>query len=207
MRLFQRNRWLFLLFVAGALLADRAAAVEPPPPQRVYIFRGAAGYWPGVHDMAERVRKQGFEPVVCRSAQLYWIKSQIVKRRQTGEETGPLLIIGYSLGAETAVKLAQGLDREGIKVDGLLLIEPYNHPKIPPNVDYCFNFFESRKSDRWFIFRGTPVSEVTSKTSLLEVDVAKDEKFSAEMGFLNHFNIQDDPRVQDLVAGQLRTIH
>lgn len=206
MRRLERGGVICLLLSILLISQSNCCFAEEPSGIPVYIFRGAAGYWPGVKQMASRVQEEGFDPVVCRCSEMFRIKSQIVKQQRAGIPGVPVLIIGYSAGAETAVKLTQGLEKEGIRVDGLWLIEAYKFPSIPSNVDYCFNLFESRPSDRWFIFRGTPVSQVTSNTSLLEIDVAKDERFAQEFGGHNHFTIQDDDRIQKLIARQLQSI-
>ncbi len=114
-----------------------------------------------------------------------------------------MLIIGYSLGAEAAALLAQGLGEEGIRVDRLLLIEPFNAPEITSNVDYCFNIYEPRSTDRWTAFRGTSVGEVSARTTLVQINIDEHCDLNKQVGDLNHFQIANSPLIQDLVVSQL----
>ena len=193
-----------LLLFAWALpcYGDDSECVMPR--ERVYIVRGVAGYWPAVDDMAKRVHCQNFEPVVLYSWQLIFEKDRIVKRRKSGEEQGRMLIIGYSMGAEAAALLAKGLGDEGIRVDRLLLIEPFNYPLIAPNVDYCCNIYEPRKTDRYTPFRGTPVGEVSCCTQLCEINIADHDELSKRVGGVGHFKIANTSCVQNLIVSQLR---
>lgn len=194
---------LFLFAVALPCYGDDSGCVMPR--ERVYIVRGTAGYWPAIRGMVDRVRCQNYEPVVLLPSQLLFEKDRIVERRRSGEEQGRVLIIGYSLGADGAALLARGLGREGIRVDRLMLIEGFQHPAISPNVEYCFNIYESRMSDRFTVFRGTAVSEISPHTRLWEINVAEHPELSGQVGgVLGHFTMANSPFVQDLIVSQLQ---
>lgn len=197
--------YLLLLFTTALPCRGDDSACERMTRERVYIVRGTAGYWPAIKGMTERVRRLNYEPVVLLPSQLLLEKDRIVKRRKSGEEQGRVLIIGYSLGADAAALLAQGLGKDGIRVDRLILVEAFNHPVITPNVGYCFNIYETRVSDRFTVFRGTPVGESSPCTELWQVNVDDDPELSREVGsVMGHFTIANSPFVQELLVSQLQ---
>lgn len=166
---------------------------------RVYVIRGAAGWWPMLHKMVERLERAGYEPDVYHFCQVNHAVDNLIERRRCGKESGPVRIIGYSLGAHGAYNMAMQLKPYGICVDRLLLIECFSNPTITSNVRCCLNLYETRRTDAWNIFRGTPVIRESHRTRLVNLNVATHPKWK-NVRSCNHFTMADHARVQNTVV-------
>lgn len=180
---------------------DSAGSVccQMPVCNRVYIIRGAAGWWPAMHTMLARLRRHGYEPDVYLFSGVNHAVDNLVARRRRGEEVGPVRIIGYSLGGHGAANMAAQLYERGVIVDRLLLVECFSNTTITPNVRRCFNLYETRWSDEWNIFRGTPVERACCRTQLVNINVAEDPNWRRQKS-RNHFTMADDTRVQQTLV-------
>ncbi len=181
-----------------AAAADCVSGCDGCCPQpvcnRVYIIRGAAGWWPAIHTFLARLRRHGYEPEVCHFAGINHAVDRLVERRRCGEEAGPVRIVGYSLGGHGAHNMASQLNDRGIIVDRLLLVECFSNPTITSNVRCCFNLYETRSTDGWNIFRGTPVCCESCGTRLVNINVATEPGWIG-LKSRNHFTMADDTRV------------
>lgn len=185
-------------WVSTAVCAEGPIPNGPHPD--VYVFRGVIGYWPDAFGMAARMSNRGYCPHLQRSCDVPRLTSEL-KSAEPGAR-GPIYLIGYSYGASAAVSMARDLMEHGISVDRLVLIECYDYPEIPANVRYCVNIYESRRLDRFTVFRGTPArADDSSSTMLIDIDIASAPEWEGARQN-NHFNMADDPRVQDFVAQQ-----
>jgi hypothetical protein len=160
----------------------------------VYVIRGAAGWWPCLYTLLARLRHEGYEPDVYYFGGVNRAVDQLVERRCCGQEAGPVLIIGYSLGAHGACNMARQLKERGVGVDRLLLVECFSNTTVASNVRCCFNIYETRMTDGWNIFRGTPVSRESPHTRLVNIDVATHPAWRDQCA-RNHFTMSDDTRI------------
>jgi hypothetical protein len=153
--------------------------------------------------MGERLRQHGYDPVIRFSWQMHLTMNQMLRRRECGAEAGPLRIVAYSMGTHAACEMCRELQRIGMPVDRLVLLECFTYPTIPGNVRYCFNLYESRPSDNWFIFRGTPVTCESRGTRLVSIDVTHDPQW-AMVRECNHFYVCENAIVQETMCRQLQ---
>ena len=71
----------------------------------------------------------------------------------------PLILIGFSYGADDVILIARAIERSAFPVDLLITIDPVTPADIPANVKKCVNFYEP--NGFWDIFpwlRGIPVN-------------------------------------------------
>ncbi len=194
---------LGLCGLASTAAADGTAGCDGCCPQpvcnRVYIIRGAAGWWPAIHTFLARLRRHGYEPEVYYFAGVNLAVDRLVERRRSGEEAGPVRIVGYSLGGHGAHNMASQLNDRGVIVDRLLLVECFSNPTLTPNVRCCFNLYETRSTDGWNIFRGTPVYRESPGTRLVNINVATEPGWTG-LKSRNHFTMADDPRVHKVLV-------
>ncbi|MEZ6052659.1 MAG: hypothetical protein R3C02_14935 [Planctomycetaceae bacterium] len=191
-----------LAFSATTSQADAGnttCQLRRPVCNRVYVIRGAAGWWPKIHTMIDRLKRAGYEPDVYLFAQVNHAVDNLIERRRCGEEAGPVRIIGYSLGGHGAYNMAMQLKPYGICVDRLLLIECFSNPTITSNVRCCLNIYETRSTDNWLIFRGTPVQRESCRTHLVNLNVATHPGWRKQRD-CNHFTMADSDRVQNTVV-------
>ena len=130
---------LSVLCIAIALLWSSATKADP----RVYLLRGWFGVFStGLDSLAEELRSKGIKAETV--GHLAWKStvSKIIKYHASGE-SGPLVLIGHSQGANNVIEMARLLERENIPVDLLVTLAPVMQDPIPGNVVRAINYYNS----------------------------------------------------------------
>jgi hypothetical protein len=203
--LFQHTLALILtFFLSSAAFAQNCVAVHSPDcRQEIVLVRGAAGYWPGVGDFAEDLKKHGFTTRTVYGATYALEARRIAKELQSGRRTSPVTIVGYSSGADYACRMCSSLESRGVRVSTLILIESTFGTAVPGNVDLCLNLYESRPNTDWMpIFRGVPVPATGAGTQLVNMDVHSDPNLTW-LAQYNHFTIPNGARLHGMLSDAL----
>ena len=132
-----------------------AADIAPPPARppereiaeprgRAYLFRGVAGliYSRGMDSLADRIRHAG----VPASVQTYLLWRAAVDQaiQDYRRDPAPIILIGHSMGGDSALGFAQRLNSENIPVSLLVTYDPTRiADDVPPNVERYINIFQS----------------------------------------------------------------
>ena len=135
-----------------------------------------------------------------------WRKSAayVITEYTAGRWSGPLVLIGHSIGCDDQIRVAKLLNARGISVELLILLEANTPPVIPPNVKRCVNIFKSKPVlDIVPVFRGVKVrAEDPSHTRVENIDMRK-----TDLGFdtrpVNHVNIAKIKGIQDMVLAEI----
>jgi fermentation-respiration switch protein FrsA (DUF1100 family) len=122
--------------------ARPAEIVEPRG--RAYLFRGVAGliYSRGMDSLADRIRHAG----VAASVQTYliWRDAADQAIQDYRRDPAPVIIIGHSMGGDSALAFAERLSNENIPVSLLVTYDPTRiADDVPPNVERYINIFQS----------------------------------------------------------------
>ncbi len=142
------------LAAAGSVTASNESLMSQPPSAvsdadahhgRAYLFRGALGpiFSLGIDRLGERLEEAGiranvYEFTICRL-----IAAQAIDEYRENPE--PIILIGHSMGGFCAVKFAEILEAEGIRVNLVVAIDPAHvTPDVPLNVDRFINIFLSK---------------------------------------------------------------
>lgn len=163
--------------------------------QDVILIRGGAGYWPGAQDMADHFQRLGYMPTVIFGIEYAMTADAIAEAVSEGRMAGGVVIVGYSSGADYACLMASRLQNYGIRVQTMVLIESTLGVTVPANVDYCANFYGSRRFDAVPMFRGIPVEVAGSQTILYNINVKQHSQY-AEMAARNHFTIANTEQIR-----------
>ena len=124
---------------AGAHVRHAAAG-----PTRVYLLRGLWNVWSyGMDDLANKLRAVGVEAVVVNHTAWPQIADGLIRARASGEYTGPIVLVGHSLGGDDIVRLAQTLGGSGIAVDLLMPVDAVTPLQVPGNVRRVINFYQA----------------------------------------------------------------
>jgi hypothetical protein len=108
--------------------------------------------------------------------------SNIIKWHASGD-TGPLVLVGHSQGANNVIDMARLLQRENIPVDLLVTLAPAGQDPIPGNVVRAINYYNS---PGW----GAPVTvDAGYRGKLTNINLGGD------IG-LYHMAIDKNPKVQ-----------
>lgn len=204
-----RNRWRWGRRAVASLVA--LAIVSPLMPSlhasdhrgTVVMLRGGLGYWPNDNMLAKQLRSCGYRTYNFRPT-MYPMAASLIKRHNTG---GPIVIVGYSSGGDSACLLARQLQRAGMRVNTMVMVEPTVGITVPRNVEYCWNLYESNPAtDHLPVFRGVPVSGESSATCIRNCDTRLCSEY-AYLRDLTHLNMASSDEVQHLIAKVIQSRH
>jgi hypothetical protein len=124
------------------LLRTEAPANEPRG--RAYLFRGVAGliYSTGLDKLADRINRAGLTASV--DTYLVWSGVAADAIREYRRNPFPIILIGHSLGGDSAVAFAETLNNADIPVSLLVTYDPTRiADAVPPNVERYINIYQS----------------------------------------------------------------
>lgn len=161
----------------------------------VYILRGGAGVFSvGLLQLSASLKQSGVASnVISYQAWRSAVQAIIVNHRKYGRR--PVVIIGHSLGANNAIKMANALQAKGINIDLIVSLASTSAMNVPANVGAVDNFYF--KVGGW---GGLFSPESGFSGSLNNEDVSVREG-------MTHFNIDDDPALRsEIVRSVLRHV-
>ena len=184
---------------------DIAAAARCPlaqHPGNVFALRGWRDlYSTGIDELAAELGQAGVNASVYRSAQWRDLGSAIGHRNCRG----PLILIGFSYGADDVIEIARQLKGTGQCVDLLITIDPVTPPSVPANVKLCYNYFQT--NGVWDVFpwlRGIPL-KADGAPRLINVDIRAQRPDLLEPDTA-HSNIAANPKLhREIVKRVLET--
>jgi len=208
-----------LLLLLGILMTGCADLTQPgaspleksinpdkqvyPQKGRVYTMRGLLGIFSlGMNELSERVDKEvGVYSMSVSDTEWERLSKFIIQERKAGKLESPLILVGHSYGADDQIRVADKLNKAGIPVDLLITVDPTISGPVPPNVKHAFNIYKS------FVLTdsmaGMPGKVITAenptKTTITNFNL-KDKN----VGIINHFNMDDSTKVQDIIIAQIR---
>ena len=151
--------------------------VNPPDPYKgsVYLIRGWQDLWSdGIDHLGREIQETGRDAHVYRETQWRALADAIARRYRAGAGARPLVLIGFSYGADDVLRIARQLDGDSITVDLVITIDPVTPPRVPGNVRACYNYFQT--NGVWDIFpwlRGIPLT-ASRPGQLTNVDIRRD---------------------------------
>ena len=193
---------------SAAQLAPIQSAQEPRFVREghVYCILGWLGIWSrGVDVIAQRVNAElGVQATSLANQEWTKLASFVRTEHEAGRWSGPLILVGHSIGADDQVRVAKRLNQGNVPVDLLILIDPTVPPIIPPNVRHCVNIFKSHPGlDTVPAFRGIKVRAANPARTLIENINLRTIKVEFDTRVINHFNIARIKGVQDMVLAEI----
>jgi hypothetical protein len=190
---------------AGSLDAVGARS-ELPRRGHVYLVRGWNGLWSeGIDALAAELRSNGVEAHVYQQSQAAALGNALLEHEGGRDPAGrePLVLIGFSFGADETIRIAKTLASRGIPVDLLDTLDPVTPPTIPPNVRNCQNFYQS--NGVWDVvpwLRGVPVRSAGDKGSVVTNTNLRDRADLLEPN-TGHDTIAANPKLHRLIIEQV----
>ena len=136
-------------------------------PGRVYLIRGWRDLWSeGIDALTTELREQGIDAHTYQTAQ--WRDIAHAINHSVIPAAEPLVLIGFSYGADDALEISRQLNRQ---VDLVIAIDPVTPPSVPSNIKRCIDFYET--NGVWDVFpwlRGIPLKSENTQ-NLLNVDM------------------------------------
>jgi hypothetical protein len=111
---------------------------------------------------------------VYRESQWDELADHLIERYRQERAGDPLVLIGFSYGADDVLRISERMHNAGIRPDLVVTIDPVTPPAVPPNVRACYNYFQT--NGVWDVFpwlRGIPL-RASVPGQLVNVDVRRD---------------------------------
>jgi hypothetical protein len=172
----------------------------------VYCILGWLGIWSrGMDVIAKRVDAElGVQATSLANQEWSKLAFFVRTEHEAGRWSGPLILVGHSIGADDQVRVAKRLSAAEVPVDLLILIDPTVPPVIPPNVKHCVNIFKSHPGlDTVPAFRGIKVRAADPARTLVENINLRTTEVGFDTRVINHFNIAKIKGVQDMVLVEI----
>ena len=191
----------------GGCRTTPGASGRGSPKGRAVLVRGLMDVFSlGMNEIAETLAERGFEATAISGALRVEEGRRLIEQAEAGELPRPLVIAGHSYGGDDAVRLTRQLERAGVTVDKLILIDATTPPPVPGNVRKVFNIYKSSPGTDWVpALRGVPINDRRRASDLpatrvLNLDLRKADDPALRKVTINHFNIDASSRVQELVV-------
>lgn len=188
----ERRTFLLGSALTGLLGRQALAAVEDPlaPAAQIFMLRGLFGIFSlGIDKLAGKLRAEGFEPTILPWEQWGVASAAILDGHRRGE-TGHIILIGHSLGADSTIQIADSIAAEKIPVDLIVTFDITEPLAVPANVARFINFFQNNGVGR------RAVAGPGFQGELSNVDLSADHS-------LDHLNIDESEKLQLLVANNV----
>ncbi len=143
---------------AGDVQAIKTAPASEESPMPVILIRGWRDlYSDGIDRLADSLRKEGIPAQVYKESQWQEVSDVLMSRWKGERLAGPIILVGFSYGADDVIEISRRLAKENRAVRLLVLIDPVT-PGYVPFVRRCVNFYQP--NGVWDVFpwlRGVPV--------------------------------------------------
>ena len=165
----------------------RAAATRTG---EIYLMRGLMDIFSrGMDSMAAKMRREGLYAMDTSYTKWREISDDIIARSKRKEVSYPVIIMGHSLGANDASKMATYLGQNGVKVAYVVAFDPTEPGYVGKNVGKVVNYYLPNGKNR--IRKGSGF-----KGSLANVNVS-------DMPDIKHTNVEKNPKLQARVISRV----
>lgn len=172
----------------------------------VYLLRGWQDlYSEGIDRLAVRLQSMGVHTQVYRAAQWRELADTIARRYRNASSAEPLVLIGFSYGADDVLLVAQYLERSGRPVNLIVTIDPVTPPPVPGNVQVCYNYYQTNGIwDALPWLRGIPLKS-SGSTRLTNVDIRRQRPDLLEPD-MSHATIAANPKLHAAIIQRVLSI-
>ena len=145
----------------------------------------------GVDAFAAQLRAAGYDANAYEDILGHFVAVRIERDYASNARHQPLVLVGYSSGAVTAVAIARRLNRSHIPVDLLVTLDPALPEVVPGNVRVCLNYYER-------IIPGLPLLSGTMMKAEKPVTLQ-----NVRLKQSNHLTIDESPEMKTAVTARI----
>jgi len=185
-----------LLIGISGMLANQAnaacAKITPTQPGEVYLMRGLANIFSlGLDQYGKELSGRGIENCVFNHSHWQSIVNDIVERSYRNAVSEPIMIVGHSLGAGVAPKMATSLARHNIAVAYVAMLDPVEPTQVGGEVEEIINYYLPKKKKDNKLYASSDFSG--------ELDNVNPRKF----GDIDHFNIDENRNLKGVILTKI----
>lgn len=158
---------LLILFIA---IGCSPKTSPPPIKGHVVLIRGFQDWYStGIDELGKELHAAGCDATVFPQSE-----SKAVGESLATSAERPLVLIGFSYGADDVITIARKLAKSDKTVDLLITIDPVTPSRVPANVRLCVNYYQSNGlADAFPWLRGVPLKTDDPLTPLDNFDLRK----------------------------------
>ena len=170
-----------------------------------YLLRGFLGIFSyGIDNLTKEINAQGVRAHVYQDDQWHELAQNLRKAYINKPNHEPLILIGHSYGADDVLRVASELQKDKIRVDLLVTLDPVTPPAVPVNVRRVVNIYRPNGVwDKMPWLRGIPLTEYQQQyTRLDNFNLHGNRSDLFEEG-TDHFNIEKKPKIHAEILKQV----
>ena len=181
-----------LLFFAWSQPSHaNCAKIKITRPGEVYLMRGLANIFSlGLDTFGKELSELGIENCVFNHHYWQGLVDDIVERNHNRGVSHPIIIIGHSLGANIAPKMATAIGRFNIPVAYVVMLDPVEHTTVGANVEEILNFYLPHRKDNHLSAR----PEFTGELKNINLK---------QFGGFDHFNVDENHELRVLMRDRI----
>jgi LysM repeat protein len=166
----------------------------PKLPGHMYLLRGLTTIYSfGIDQLAAKINHRGVTATVYGLSDSSAITSDIIRKYKSGEDRGPVMLLGHSSGADYAIAIAERLREAGVPVALAFGFDPTRiADAVPANVELFINLYQGAN----LIGGGEVQPAPDFRGRLIEVDLREHTE-------IVHITLDKTPAVQDTVADKV----
>jgi hypothetical protein len=166
----------------------------------VYLMRGWVGLFSGGMDrLGREINEGGVTARVFQHDQCEELAKTMAQRYQGTKNAEPICIIGHSFGSDDAIVIARELDKVGVPVDLIVIMDAVNETVVPKNVKLCVNYWQPGMFGSSNFLRGIPLKqEPGGNGKLMNVNLLEEGRELREF-MTNHVNIDEGPKIHKAI--------
>lgn len=181
------------LLATGGCTPMRYAPLPGPPRGRVVLLRGLANIFStGLNVLTAQLRAADFDATVHNHTEWDDLTEATLRAARAGRLVRPFAVVGHSLGADDAIRLAGALGAAGVASDLLVTFDPTWVTQVPPGPLRVVNYYQAHDGVERVLSAGPGFS------GKLENRLVRDA---------NHLTIEKEPRLHDQVIAMLEGLH
>lgn len=169
---------------------------------RVALIRGFLDWYStGIDQLAAQLQAAGISAVVYRDDQWH----AVLKQLTLSADCKPIILIGYSYGADDVISIARAMNDVHRPVKLLITIDPVTPGCVPPNVACCINYYES--NGLWDLLpwlRGIPLSACGRLPVIQNINIRDRPKLLRPN--TSHATIAGNPRIHADIVGEVEAV-
>jgi hypothetical protein len=156
-------------------------------------------------ELANQLRQQGVQTEVYQETQWTVLATTIGQHYRGVLTREPLVLIGFSYGADDVLRVSEKLKQQGVSPDLVITIDPVTPPPVPANVQVCYNFFQT--NGIWDVLpwlRGIPLKSA-GPARLVNMNLRRDHPELLEPN-TGHSNIAANRKIHAAVIEQVLNV-
>jgi hypothetical protein len=131
---------LALSIIIGARTAAAEPSAKPRASAHVYVLTGFMGFQTRLQGAVDRVERHHVPVTVGHALGWSSMAAAAIEAYKRGQVRS-VIIVGYSLGGGTALKMAAQLDNAHVPVTLIVTVEPVDTAAVPANVRRVVNYY------------------------------------------------------------------